>query len=270
MTSAETSAVSSLIEAMALEPGSRSTSCAAEPAPPRVAAALGLEAGASVARFAECGRRTAGRWSTRSTGAGPTCCPSEQMASLDGGSIYAALAERGLPVHHGVATIEPATAERWRRPTAGGAARRAAADALPARQHRRRHGRAGLAGASLGRRVRVHRLPARARATIGGRNSERPRAGCRGGCRLAGHLRPGADSRGRAGRRRLMCRTTLSYPAAWVGGAGSTRVAGRRRDGACRGASRRQRRPRSARCRSARSSTGWLRPTPTGSRWARR
>ena len=28
-----------------------------------------------------------------------------------GGSIYAALAERGLPVHHGVATIEPATAE---------------------------------------------------------------------------------------------------------------------------------------------------------------
>jgi DNA-binding GntR family transcriptional regulator len=39
------------------------------------------------------------------------------MASLDGGSIYAALAERGLPVHHGVASIEPATAR-------GGVARR--------------------------------------------------------------------------------------------------------------------------------------------------
>jgi DNA-binding GntR family transcriptional regulator len=29
------------------------------------------------------------------------------MRRLEGGSIYAALAERGLPVHHGVATMTP-------------------------------------------------------------------------------------------------------------------------------------------------------------------
>jgi DNA-binding GntR family transcriptional regulator len=32
------------------------------------------------------------------------------MAALKGGSIYTALAERDLPVHHGVATITPAEA----------------------------------------------------------------------------------------------------------------------------------------------------------------
>ena len=47
----------------------------------------------------------------------PDVLPLQAMARLDGGSIYAALAERGLPVHHGVASIEPATAR-------GGVARR--------------------------------------------------------------------------------------------------------------------------------------------------
>ena len=34
----------------------------------------------------------------------------EAMCELGGGSIYAALAERGMPVHHGVATMTPAVA----------------------------------------------------------------------------------------------------------------------------------------------------------------
>ena len=37
--------------------------------------------------------------------------PLEVLAGLEGGSIYAALADRGLPVHHGVATITPEAAQ---------------------------------------------------------------------------------------------------------------------------------------------------------------
>jgi len=109
--------VSSLIEAMALQPGSRSDECAAELAPPRVAAALRLEAGASVCALRRV-RTADGRPVVDSIDwCRPDVLPLEAMASLDGGSIYAALAERGLPVHHGVASIEPATAR-------GGVARR--------------------------------------------------------------------------------------------------------------------------------------------------
>ena len=109
--------VSSLIEAMALEPGSRSDECAAELAPPRVAAALRLKAGASVCALRRV-RTADGRPVVDSIDwCRPDVLPLQAMASLDGGSIYAALAERGLPVHHGVASIEPATAR-------GGVARR--------------------------------------------------------------------------------------------------------------------------------------------------
>jgi GntR family transcriptional regulator len=102
--------VSSLIEAMALEPGSRSDECAAERAPPRVAAALGLEAGAPVCALRRV-RTADGRPVVDSIDwCRPDVLPLQAMASLDGGSIYAALAERGFPVHHGVASIEPATA----------------------------------------------------------------------------------------------------------------------------------------------------------------
>ena len=45
--------------------------------------------------------------------------PLEAMRGLEGGSIYAALAERGLPVHHGVATMTPDVAARRGRRAAG-------------------------------------------------------------------------------------------------------------------------------------------------------
>jgi GntR family transcriptional regulator len=102
--------VSSLIEAMSLQPGSRSDDCAAEPAPPRVAAALGVETGAPVSALRRV-RTANGRpvvdsvdWSR------PDVLSLDALAELGEGSIYAALAERGRPVHHGVASIEPATA----------------------------------------------------------------------------------------------------------------------------------------------------------------
>jgi GntR family transcriptional regulator len=109
--------VSSLIEAMALKPGSKSDECATEPAPPRVAAALGLEAGAPVSALRRV-RTADGRPVVDSIDwCRSDVLPLQVIAALEGGSIYAALAERGHPVHHGVASIEPAAAR-------GGIARR--------------------------------------------------------------------------------------------------------------------------------------------------
>jgi GntR family transcriptional regulator len=102
--------VSSMIAAMGVEPGSAAESCATEPAPPRVAAALGIEGGTPVCALRRV-RTAAGRRVVDSTDWCRTdVLPLEAMAALEGGSIYAALAERGLPVHHGVATITPAFA----------------------------------------------------------------------------------------------------------------------------------------------------------------
>ena len=105
-----------------------------------VAAALGVERGDAGLRPSarpHRGRPAGGRH--RPTGAGPTCSRSRRWPALEGGSIYAALAERGLPVHHGVATITPAVAEGEVARAAGASPPgHAAADPLPARQHRRR------------------------------------------------------------------------------------------------------------------------------------
>jgi GntR family transcriptional regulator len=102
--------VSSMIAAMALEPGSVDESCASEPAPPQVAAALGVGEGTPVCALRRV-RTAAGRRVVDSTDwCHADVLPLETIAGLEGGSIYAALAERGLPVHHGVATLTPATA----------------------------------------------------------------------------------------------------------------------------------------------------------------
>jgi GntR family transcriptional regulator len=102
--------VSSLIDAMGLQPGSRSDECAEEPAPPSVAAALELETGAPVSALRRV-RTANGRPVVDSVDwCRPDVLPLDALAELGEGSIYAALAARGLPVHHGVASIEPATA----------------------------------------------------------------------------------------------------------------------------------------------------------------
>ena len=102
--------VSSMIAAMGEKPGTAAESCATETVPPRVAAALGIEAGTPVCALRRV-RTAAGRRVVDSTDWCRTdVLPLQAMAALEGGSIYAALAERGLPVHHGVATITPAVA----------------------------------------------------------------------------------------------------------------------------------------------------------------
>ena len=103
--------VSSMIAAMAVEPGSVVELCAAETAPPPVAAALGVDGDTPVCALRRV-RTAAGRRVVESTDWCRTDVLSfEEMSALAGGSLYAALAERGLPVHHGLATITPAAAE---------------------------------------------------------------------------------------------------------------------------------------------------------------
>lgn len=103
--------VSSMIAAMGVEPGSAAESCATETAPSRVALALGIEAGTPVCALRRI-RTAAGRRVVDSTDWCRTdVLPLEAMAALEGGSIYAALAERGLAVDHGVAHLTPRNAD---------------------------------------------------------------------------------------------------------------------------------------------------------------
>jgi len=102
--------VSSLIAAMGVEPGSVDERCGLETAPAPVASALGVGAGTPVCTLRRV-RTAGGRRVVDSTDWCRTdVLPLETMSELERGSIYAALAERGLPVHHGVATVTPAAA----------------------------------------------------------------------------------------------------------------------------------------------------------------
>jgi GntR family transcriptional regulator len=99
--------VSSMIAAMGLEPGTVDETCAAEPASPEVASALGIEVGEPTSMLRRV-RTAGGRRVVDET----DWCRSDllsppAMAAAAQGSVYAALAERGAVVHHGVATITP-------------------------------------------------------------------------------------------------------------------------------------------------------------------
>jgi DNA-binding GntR family transcriptional regulator len=101
--------VSALIAATGLEPGTVDSQAAAVPAPATVAEALGVQAGelvSSLRRVRTAGDRRvvdATDW-VRMEHLGPEDMP-------DGGSIYAALAERGLDVDHGIAHLTPHNAD---------------------------------------------------------------------------------------------------------------------------------------------------------------
>jgi DNA-binding GntR family transcriptional regulator len=103
--------VSSMIARSGMQPGSVAESACAVPAPAAVAEALGVEEGTLVSslrrvRTAD-GRRVVdvSDW-CRSEHLSP-----EELAELGEGSIYTALAERGLAVHHGVAQLTPRNAD---------------------------------------------------------------------------------------------------------------------------------------------------------------
>src|SRR5437588_715146 len=102
--------VSAMIDATGLEPGTLFGSATSEPAPADVAAAFGISTGSPVSALRRV-RTADGRpvvdttdWS-RSEVLDPAT-----LSELAGGSIYSALAERGLSIHHGVASMSPTVA----------------------------------------------------------------------------------------------------------------------------------------------------------------
>ncbi|HUZ85230.1 MAG TPA: GntR family transcriptional regulator [Gaiellales bacterium] len=99
--------VGSLIASMGLPPGTVDEHCAAEPAPAEVAERLGVPERTPVSVLRRV--RTAG--TLRVVDTTDWCradlLPPELMRRPPRGSVYAALAARGLAVHHGVATITP-------------------------------------------------------------------------------------------------------------------------------------------------------------------
>ncbi len=99
--------VTSMIAAMGLEPGTEAQHFASEAAPVDVAQALGIMPGEPVSALHRV-RTADGRPVVETTDwCHPDVLSPEQMSELGEGSVYDALADLGLNVHHGVATITP-------------------------------------------------------------------------------------------------------------------------------------------------------------------
>jgi len=104
--------VSEMIAATGLKPGTAHSRAALEPAPAEVAAAFEVPPGTPLSVLRRV-RTAAGRPVVESTDwcLEDVLSPSE-LSALRGGSVYIALAAQGLPIHHGVASISPAVANR--------------------------------------------------------------------------------------------------------------------------------------------------------------
>jgi len=103
--------VSSLIRSTGMTPGTVEESSRAVPAPAAVAEALGVEAGAPLT----CLRRVRTAGGRRVVDVTDWCriehlAPGE-LPGIRDGSVYAALADRGLAVDHGVADLTPRNAD---------------------------------------------------------------------------------------------------------------------------------------------------------------
>jgi GntR family transcriptional regulator len=103
--------VSSMIARSGRRPGSVAVSASAVPAPPAVAGAFGIEERRLVSTL----RRVRTADGRRVVDATDWCriehFTPDELAELGEGSIYAALAERGLAVEHGVARLSPRNAD---------------------------------------------------------------------------------------------------------------------------------------------------------------
>lgn len=103
--------VTSMIARSGMQPGTVEETASAVPAPPAVAEALEIEDGEPVSSL----RRVRTADGRRVVDVSDWCrtdhIPPEELAELGEGSIYAALADRGLAVDHGVAELTPRNAE---------------------------------------------------------------------------------------------------------------------------------------------------------------
>jgi GntR family transcriptional regulator len=113
--------VSEMIAVAGLKPGTTEARAAREPGPAQVAAAFGVAPGTPLSALRRV-RTADGRPVVESTDwcLEETLDPSE-LSALRGGSVYDALAARGIAIHHGVASISPtrasaATARRLKVP----------------------------------------------------------------------------------------------------------------------------------------------------------
>jgi GntR family transcriptional regulator len=109
--------VSSLIASTGLAPGTAEETCELVPAPTWVADALEAPAGAPVTALRRVRTADGRRVAITTDWCRPEHLSPEDLAAIGDGSVYAALAARGLVVHHGVATLTPgnADADRARR-----------------------------------------------------------------------------------------------------------------------------------------------------------
>jgi GntR family transcriptional regulator len=103
--------VSSMIAAIGLEPGVVDEHCKTAPAPPEIATALGIATGEPVSILRRV-RTASGRRVVDSTDwLRADDIGEDELRLVADGSIYAILAERGLPIHHGIAQVTPDTAD---------------------------------------------------------------------------------------------------------------------------------------------------------------
>lgn len=102
--------VTAMVAATGLQPGTVLGRSGSEPAPDEVAAAFGIAPGSPLTVLRRV--RTAGGKCVVDTTdwCRPEVLDPPTLSELAGGSIYTALAERGLPIHHGVATMRPTAA----------------------------------------------------------------------------------------------------------------------------------------------------------------
>ncbi len=104
--------VSAMIRSTGQVPGALRSQAALEPAPAEVAEAFGMTEGATVSALRRV-RTADGKPVVDSIDwCRPEALAPDELTELGGGSVYLALADRGIAIHHGVARLYPTVASR--------------------------------------------------------------------------------------------------------------------------------------------------------------
>jgi GntR family transcriptional regulator len=103
--------VSSMISAMGLEPGVVDEDCETVAAPPEIAVALGIEEGDAVSLLRRVRTADGRRVVDSADWLRADDIDVDELREVADGSLYAVMAARGLPIHHGIAQVTPDTAD---------------------------------------------------------------------------------------------------------------------------------------------------------------
>jgi DNA-binding GntR family transcriptional regulator len=96
---------------MALEPGVVDEHCVTVPAPTEIAIALGIEPGDDVSLLRRVRTADDRRVVDSADWLRADDISAEELQEVADGSLYEAMAARGLPIHHGIAQVIPDTAD---------------------------------------------------------------------------------------------------------------------------------------------------------------